>query len=168
MITDENILVDSFIINNLLSKQTDLQQKSTEFISKLEENNKLYASEFSAYEILRTTLENKVEASKEKLKIFTTIPLSKDRLDRATKLYSAYKLNDKTKNHLNSISDIDIFIGSIIFTDKKGLLLTADFNDFPRPFFREKAVHRIEYKRERGGLGSIYYYLLEANLESIF
>lgn len=80
-------------------------------------------------------------------------------------LYSAYAKQPRLKGCLNSISDCDIFIGSLIFTKFKPYLLTADYWDFPRPLFTEKEIFPIEFTKNKGQKTCIYYYLLEANLK---
>lgn len=57
----------------------------------------------------------------------------------------------------------DIFIGSLIFTNNDTYLLTADYKDFPRPFFRECEIWNIECD-EKGHKSCLYYYLLKPNL----
>jgi len=162
------ILIDSCIINYLLSSETDLAAKTVSFLEDLLKNeNELYVSEYTRHEVLRGASETKAQKAKELLKNFVTVPQSSERLERATQLYNAYNNNEKTRNALNSISDIDVFIGSLIFTSNKALLLTADYNDFPRPFFKEIESTRIDYGKSRGNKSCQYYYLLEANLGAI-
>jgi len=168
MVEKKPILIDSCIINYLLSNETDLAAETISFLEDLlKYENELYVSEFTHHEVLRGASETKAQKAKELLKTFATVPQSPQRLKRATQLYNAYNNNEKTRNSLNSISDIDVFIGSLIFTSNKALLLTADYHDFPRPFFKEIENTRIEYGKIRGNKSCQYYYLLEANLESI-
>lgn len=169
MIKEKDILIDSCIINyGSSSKKKDLAIKTSEILTDLiTRKNSLWISEFSVYEILRGANETKKYKAQEYLKLFKNIENSKERLDRATKLYSAYSKNPKVREILHSISDIDIFIGSLIFTDQQPLLLTCDYDDFPRPFFTEKDCLRVEYKNNKNRKECLYYYFLQANLESI-
>ncbi len=166
MIKGKAILLDSCVIQYSLSKEKGLLKATVDLIEELIQNdNKLYVSEFSYYELLRSaSTENKAKVLEE-LDHYEKIPQSADRLERATLLYSAYLKEGSIKSVLNSISDMDVFIGSLVFTDSAPLLLTADFNDYPRPFFKETEVKSLEYKKGRGHKCTQYYYFLEANLE---
>ncbi len=168
MVGKRPILIDSCIINYLLSNETGLAAKTLSLLEDLLKNeNELYVSEFTHHEVLRGASEEKTKKAQELLKNFVTVPPSPQRLERATQLYTAYNGNEKVRNSLQSISDIDVFIGSLIFTSNKALLLTADYFDFPRPFFKEAGITQINYVKNRGNKTSIYYYLLEGNLDAI-
>lgn len=165
MIKSSYILLDTCIVNALLSEEQFLQNK-IDFILKqfLKDGNVLCVSEFSRYELLRSASKAREIDCANMLKKFSVIPHSSERLSRATYLYGLYKNEPSVKNILHSISDVDIFIGSLIFTDQKPYLLTADFADFPRPFFVEKDIFPIEFRRPRGNMNCLYYYLLQANV----
>lgn len=170
MIRNSAILLDSCIINNLGSKEKSLNNITFKLLERLaSNNNELYISEFTYYETLRGASDTKRQTTEKSINsYFKKVPQNKDRLERAIKLYSAYQRRPEIKNFLNSISDIDVFIGSLIFTKQKPLLLTADFCDFPRPLFKEKDYVRIEYTKKRHNKTCQYYYFLEANLEALF
>ena len=169
MIKEQHILVDTCIISYLLSNKKELVEQTKEYLDQLmNNNNKLAISNFSVYEILRNIDPNKRDEAEEILDRFIQVDHNEERQKRATLLYSAYENDSKIKSKKHSISDIDIFIGSLIFTKDKPYLLTADYCDFPRPFFVESSIKRIEYKEKNGNRKCIYYYLLEPNLESIF
>lgn len=169
MIKNKPILLDTCVINNLLSKEKLLAEKTERLlVDLLKNNNDLYFSQLTNYELLRGAPDEKKKKAERLLGYFIEVPFSKERLERATRLYTAYVQNKATKSIFSSISDIDIFIGALIFTKQKPLLLTADFNDFPRPFFREKSLGTIEYERKRGNKCCQYYYFLEANLKELF
>ena len=71
------ILIDSCIINYLLSKETDLAVKTDEFLDDLLKNeNELYVSEYTRHEILRGASEDKTQKAKELLKTFIAVPQS--------------------------------------------------------------------------------------------
>jgi predicted nucleic acid-binding protein len=169
MTENKAILVDSCIINNLASKQKDLAQQTFELIKQLTNSkNSLFISEFSYYELLRTSSQSTKTKTLNFIEQYTIVPQSKERLERAALLYTAYKNHNPAKNILHSISDIDIFIGSLIFTKHQPLLLTSDYYDFPRPFFMEKMLKRIEYKRKGKVPKNIYYYFFKADLKTVF
>jgi predicted nucleic acid-binding protein len=167
MIENSFILLDSCIINYLSSKDDVFSENINILIQNLiNRNNQLCVSQFTYYEVLRGASDSKKIKIKEDLKKFIVIGHSVARQSRAIKLYSAYKQVPEVCKHMNSISDIDIFIGSLIFTDKQPLLLTGDYNDFPRPFFREVDVFMLERK---SGKREVCYFLegdLELFLES--
>ncbi|MBI5753676.1 hypothetical protein HZA40_00850 [Candidatus Peregrinibacteria bacterium] len=165
MIKNSHILFDTCILNNLLSKEFFLRDQTKLLFKELTNlGNILYVSEFTKYELLRDANLNKKMAFGELLNTFRVITNSRDRLERAVKLYESYKHEPSINSILHSISDVDIFIGSLIFTDQKPYLLTADFADFPRPFFVERDIFPIEFRRPRGNMNCLYYYLLQANI----
>lgn len=166
MVKNAHILVDTCILSNLLSKEVGLAKETTILVEALTANgNKLYVSEYSYYELLRSATPEQRKKCESLLEGFAIIPHSRERLERAVILYSRYKEKMDVKQRVNSVSDIDIFIGSLIFTDKGTYLLTADFNDFPRPIFYEEEVHRIEFVRKNTQKVCFYYYILGANLD---
>ncbi len=162
------ILLDSCIISNLAGKQKNLAGDTFNLIKQLTEaKNSLYISEFTYYELIRSATPITRTKTLDLIKEYPIVPSNRTRLERAALLYSSYKNHEAIKKNLHSISDIDIFIGSLIFTRHKPLLLTADYNDFPRPFFIEKARKRMEFQNNRGNMQSIYYYFFEADLDAI-
>lgn len=165
MLKNAHILLDTCIINNLLSKEAELVSKTQNILQGLlSGKNSLYISHFTKYELLRSTTEEKKAQCEKEIKKLVQIETNDARLNRASHLYSLYKNHVEIKSQLQSISDIDIFIGSLIFTTGNAYLLTADYWGYPRPFFLEKEVWSIEYKRNVGQKSFVYYYLLEANL----
>lgn len=165
MIKNSYILLDTCFVNNLLSKEISLVDQTKSFVDQLLKNrNVLCVSEFTRYELLRDASITKKVECENILKEFLIIPNNNERLNRAINLYELYKNEPSTNNTLHSISDIDIFIGSLAFTEQKPYLLTADFADFPRPFFVERDIFPIEFRRPRGNMNCLYYYLLQANI----
>lgn len=166
MTEGSHILLDTCILNGLLSKEAGLAQETKKIFNMLSENdNTFYISEFTRYELLRSAPSSKKSVCENLLDELILIKNSPERLNRAVYLYSQYKNHKQVKNRLHSISDVDVFIGSLIFTDQKPCLLTADYQDFPRPFFREKDIFRLEFNKKGSQKSCIYYYLLEANLD---
>lgn len=168
MIKKSAILLDTCILQNLLSKEVDLATRTKDLLEDLYKENTFYISEFSKYELLRGANEEQSKKAELILNAFEGISNSPERLARATALYTAYSSQPRIKNSLHSISDIDIFIGSLIFTDQKPYLLTADYFDFPRPFFIEEQRWGIKFKKKKGSGSCIYYYLLRADLDLLF
>lgn len=165
MIKNSHILFDTCILNNLLGKEVFLRNQTELLFNEFSNlENILYVSEFTRYELLRDANPGKKQDCEALLNLFRVIPNSPERLGRSIKLYESYKHEPSINNILHSISDVDIFIGSLIFTDQKPYILTADFADFPRPFFIEKDIFPIEFRRPRGNMNCLYYYLLHANI----
>lgn len=165
MIKNSYILLDTCFVNNLLGKEVFLVNQTKSLINQfLKNQNILCVSEFTKYELLRDASSTRKDECENILKAFTIIPNNNERLNRAINLYGLYKNEPSIKNILHSISDVDILIGSLAFTDQKPYLLTADFADFPRPFFIEKDIFPIEFRRPRGNMNCLYYYLLQANI----
>jgi predicted nucleic acid-binding protein len=168
MIAGKAILLDSCIINYGLSKQKDLADKTNSFLDGLLlANNRFYISQFTPFEILKGIDERKKPQAESLLQNFGSVPQTQERIERATRLYSAYCKEPALKSYINAISDIDVLIGALIFTEHEPYLLTADFNDFPRPFFQEVGSQRIDYQKENGQRAGIYYYFLKANLGAL-
>lgn len=165
MIKNSYILLDTCIVNGLLSKESSFKDQ-VDFILKrfLKDQNLLCVSEFTKYELLRDASAIKKLEGENILKDFSVIPHNEERLYRSIRLYELYKNEPTVNSILHSISDVDVFIGSLIFTEQKPYLLTADFADFPRPFFVERDIFPIEFRRPRGHLNCLYYYLLQANI----
>lgn len=169
MIRKSAILLDTCILSNLLSKEEGLAKETKELLRNLyEQENTFYISEFSIFELLRGANDSQKKKADSILNAVEIVPNSLSRLKRAIALHNAYSSTPRIKNSLHSISDVDVFIGSLIFTDQKPYLLTADFFDFPRPFFTEEQIWNIDFKRKKGNRACIYYYLLQANLDLLF
>lgn len=169
MIKSSFILLDTCILSNLLSKEEDLAKQTKELLRALYENgNVFYISEFSKYELLRGANEAQKKKANAILNELEVVPNSSARLDRATALHTAYISVPRIKNSLHSISDVDIFIGALIFTDQKPYLLTADYFDFPRPFFIEEQRWNMDFKKKKGNRQCIHYYLLQADTDLLF
>ena len=169
MIINSPILLDTCILSNLLSKEEGLAEETTNLLRKLyRQGNTFYISEFSRYELLRGANEKQTKKTNSILKDLTIVLNSHERLDRATALHTAYSSIPQIKNSLHSISDVDIFIGSLVFTDQKPYLLTADYFDFPRPFFIEKQIWNIDFQKKKGNRTCIHYYLLQADIDLLF
>lgn len=167
MINNSHILLDTNILSYLLSTRADLKTKTRDLINKLiDSGNKFYISEFTHYELLRDISDSKRKRCKSLLDFFITINNDADRLDRSTRLYTRYKNVPNVKRMMHGISDVDVFIGSLIFTDEKPFLLTADYTDFPRPFFREVDCWQIKFKNKKGKSRSINYNLLQADIST--
>lgn len=167
MIKDSAILLDTCIVSNLSSKENNLVEKTQELIFELHKHNNLYISQFSKYELLKGNNEKNSKIIFKIISNFKIIENNEDRLNRAANLYRAYNNNANVRKTLSSISDVDIFIGSLIFKKENTYLLTADYFDFPRPFFLEKKHWDIKFIKNKGNPIAIYYYLLKANLQTI-
>lgn len=172
-IRSQHILVDFCIVEYLLSTNKSLANEVGEHLTELRKNgNNLYVSELTYFELLRDINdENKGKAYLE-LQSFKKIAVTDDRIKKATVLYGKYKRHQSISTYLKSISDCDVLIGALIFNKFKPLLLTADYWDFPRPFFIEKKIDRVEYSKGRKGQegeikSSIYFYYLEADLQTL-
>lgn len=163
-----HILIDTCIFNNLHSKQTELANKTATLLASLIENgNRLYFSEFTRHELLRGATSPKRLKIESSLNLFLEVHSTPQRIERATQLFNSYKHGPVKPIDMHSPSDIDLFIGALIFTHNHPLLLTADYNDFPRPFFTEKHIERIEFQKKGNTKQSLYYYFLQANLKTI-
>lgn len=124
-------------------------------------------SHISIFEAIKSTSINGAKQFEEKLngsqteRPFKRYPLDLDTLMSSAILYNIYSLCDQTKPILNAISQPDLFIAATaILTDS--LILTADCNHYPRPFFKEIEEIEINY-RSKNHPKSIFVMLLEPN-----
>ncbi len=164
----KEILVDSNVINHALSRETSLKTATSSLIEILlsdEYSNNLYISVFTYYELLKGATESKRAEVENYIEKFKLIPWDTTRINRTAHLFTKYKNHKQIKNIIDSISTADIVNGSLIFTEIQPMLLTCDYNDYPRPFFTEKYLYKIEYTKGRGNKSCQYCYFLEANLD---
>lgn len=172
-IYSKHILLDSCVVEYLLSTNKSLANKVGDQLAELRKNGKsLYISELTYFELLRDISDENKEKANITLQSFIKIPVTDERIKKATVLYGRYKKHQSISKYLQSISDCDVLIGSLIFNKYQPLLLTADYWDFPRPFFVEKKIERIEYLKKRKGQkgdikSSIYFYYLGADLKTL-
>lgn len=165
-IRNRYILLDSCIIQYLASEKKELAGKINDLLVSLKtQGNFLCISDFSYFEILRGLSEEKKDDVLKFLNGFVVVKTNLERLKRAGNLYSKYRKNPYINKIISNISDGDLIIGSLIFTKDQPLLLTADYLGFPRPFFVESEVERIEYKNGPR-FQSLYLYNLKPNLEA--
>jgi predicted nucleic acid-binding protein len=165
--TGDYFIIDSCIIQYLLSNIVELREKVKDLIKNLESSgNKLYISEYSKFEIIRGLNEERIGEAYKIFDRFAKVPLEEKRLLKAARYFTKLQNNPKTRSLVQnkSISDGDIHIGSLAMNEVRPKLLTADYDGFPRPFFHEYGVERISYLR-KGKHASLYIYCLVANPE---
>jgi len=164
--TGDNFIIDSCIIQYLLSNIVELREKVKDLIQLLRsQNNKLYISDYSKFEIIRGLNEDGIKEAHEVFDSFIKVPLEEKRLLKAARYFTKLQNNPKTRSLVQnkSISDGDIHIGSLAMNEVRPKLLTADYDGFPRPFFHEFGVERIGYLR-KGKHASLYPYSSISNL----
>ena len=165
--TGDHFIIDSCIIQYLLTNISELREKVSELIQLLrKQNNKLYISDYTKFEIIRGLNEEDIRGAYQVFDSFIKVPLEEKRLLKAARYFTKLQNNPKTRSLVQnkSISDGDIHIGSLAMNEVRPKLLTADYDGFPRPFFHEYGVERISYLR-KGKHASLYIYCLVANPE---
>lgn len=161
LLRDRNVILDTCILQYL--NDSLIGPQLTELLTILtRQNNKFYFSDFSTYELFRECPKDKETQLDAVWNRFTRYQVDGRVTRFAAQLASAYKTYGLGTA---SINDGDRMIAATTIITKS-LILTADSNDFPRPFFKENHIQEIYYKKkDRKTLLMIY--LLEPYYEAI-
>lgn len=119
-------------------------------------------SEITIYELLCGTNSTQRVNGRAILQQFTRYGINQDILSFCSYLQTWYRQN---LTHYQSISTADIIIAATAMFISSGIL-TADCNDFPRPFFSEERILTMEY-RHKNKMRMIPLYVLLPNEEVI-
>lgn len=150
---NKGIILDTCILQYLDKK--DLKEKVFFVLSKLiKENNILRMSDYSTYELFSGCYKEKESILLSIWKKYKRYVVNTKVLQYAAHFSTLYK--EKVKNL--TISEADKIIGATAFLTNS-LIFTADFNDFPRPFFAEKYKFIIKYKHKNKKIPLIFYFL---------
>lgn len=116
-------------------------------------NLQFTVSDISIYEAQRKIPTGKHMESVNFLDAFPRFPIEKIILTLTGSVVSCYHDHDMTKSHSSEISLQDS-INAASCLASGALLVTADYNDYPRPFFNE--VYRWDIANEKGNSQKIY------------
>lgn len=97
----------------------------------------LVTTQYSRFELFRGMVSSRIPAAKTLFEAFECIELNGDVFKIAAALSTCYKNDEATKSRASSFSDGDVIIGSAAFVNSLAVV-TADLNDFPRPYFTEE------------------------------
>lgn len=138
-ILDTNILQYG-VSRTLHDEVADLLPK----ITKLEID--LVISSFSVFEVYRGLSKSKIPVTRELVASITALESDYDTHRIAAVLYSCYQFHESTKGR--KYEDGDIIIGATAI-QYNSAILTANVNDFPRPFFVEAESYIIERSSDK-------------------
>ena len=168
------ILLDTCILRYLSSENNnDLAQKVANYLIELRDRGfTLAISDISIYELLEGVSQKREAKLLEVLNIFDNFLVERRDLIAGAELHDLYRIQSKTNK---SGSPNEVKPGNIETVDKiiaatsifaVAPILTADGNDFPRPFFFEHEVRKIEFL-DKGKLKVLVLYLLNPEYDVI-
>lgn len=135
------ILADTNILQYGVSKlHADLIAKIYETLK--QESYVLTVSDYTVFEIYRGLAINRIRNVKNLVDDQLSINVDNQTFKIAAALSTCYRRHDSTKVYADRYSDGDIVLAATAFRHNM-LLLTANGNDFPRPFFEELAMPSI-------------------------
>lgn len=127
-------VLDTCILDYAFKRHTKGQ-----VITLLQEIGGLYrpvVSEYVRFEIYRGLAMEKIPNAKQVVDQFTAYAVDKSVLDIAAALTTCYEYDEATKRQRKAISDGDLIIAATAFKYHM-LVITANRNDFPAPYFSE-------------------------------
>lgn len=133
-------LVDSNVIDYALKPATKLL--AVDILNIVSKKHEIVTSEYVRFEVYRGLAMSKVPDAKRLLSSFTALGVDRGILDVAAALTTCYECDDQTKAYRKSFSDGDIIIAATAFKHKL-LVITANRNDFPAPYFTEITKHTL-------------------------
>ena len=154
------VVLDTCILQYL--DKTSLKDLIFKILDKLiENNNTIRVSDYSSYELFCGCKKEKEVVLALIWRKFNRYVVNTKVLQAAAHLSTFYGV----KNGCRHIGDGDKIIGATAFLTKS-LIFTANFNDFPRPFFSEKEKIFLKYKK-RGKTIPLLVYFLKPEVEII-
>lgn len=141
-------ILDTNIIDYGL--KPDYAESVASLIRELSKEFDLTTTQYSRFELFRGMNSEKIPAAKVLFDSFACVDIDGDVFKTAAALSTCYKNDLATKSRAGSFSDGDILIASASFI-ANSVIVTADVNDFPRPYFLEHASsnHRIVSSRKK-------------------
>lgn len=157
----QDIIFDTCILNYNGNPQI-FPQLNTYYLDLLKRQFILAISEITIFELLQDATIKKESEAINILSFFKTYQINSTLLTAAAQLSTLYK-EEKIPNQQISTADKIIGATSIL---TGSLILTADVNDFPRPFFLE-AEEKLLYHKEKSKTKMIALQLLRPNQNMI-
>lgn len=133
-------LIDSNVIDYALKPAT--KPLAVDILDAVSKRHEIVTSEYVRFEVYRGLAMPKVPDAKLLLDSFTALSVDRSILDVAAALTACYECDDQTKAYRKSFSDGDIIIAATAFKHRL-LVVTANRNDFPAPYFTEVAKHTL-------------------------
>lgn len=155
------LILDTNILQLIGSKPTERSLKVVDYIVEIAKQGYERAiSDITAYEALQRCSKTKEKEVLKQMDVFTQLEVSKKVLVTTAWLADLYR-GEKVPD--SQISDCDKIIASTAILTGS-FILTANGNDFPRPFFSEKEKRLIQYRDKARDLLNVIY-LLEPDLD---
>jgi len=139
----QDIIFDTCILNYNGNQQI-FPQLNNYYLDLLNRKFILTISEITIFELLQDATVKKETSAIHILSFFKTYQINSRLLTAAAQLSTLYK-EEKIPNQ--QISTADKIIGATAILTGS-LILTADVNDFPRPFFQEAEERHLFYKNK--------------------
>jgi predicted nucleic acid-binding protein len=153
-VTKKLLLVDTNVISHALTPSQTAAY--AELFKKLEKQYRFAVTGYTKYELLCSSSKEKQAKiheyiAEEMLLIFLSQPL----MDFSARLYNLYMAHKSTRGKVIGVGDITNAALSII---KNCPIITIDNNDYPRPFFKDRARRRVKYvsRKDREITDTIY------------
>lgn len=148
---NKKLLLDTNIIEYSLNKNIGIPLNKDLLKLRLK-GYSFYLSDFSAYELLKGADEEKTLKIFEIVKLFPRFQVSINVLNTAALFENLYKLQHKIEGQNDDYgkkryTDVDKIIAATSCLENTDLL-TADTNDYPRPYFKEVEWIKVFYTRK--------------------
>ncbi len=127
-ILDTNILDYGF--------KPDYATSVANLLTQLSQQYDLVTTQFTRFELFRGMSSSRIPDAKLLFDSFNCIDVTGDIFKIAAALSTCYKNDKATSSRASSYSDGDIIIGAAGFVSDAAII-TANVNDFPRPYFEE-------------------------------
>lgn len=153
----KTLILDTNVIHNAVSKR--LQAQTVELLNIITKDYpKLTISEYTVFEIYRGLGKEKIPKVRELVNGFDALGVDSSIIKIAAALYSCYQNYPSTKS--KKYEDGDVIIGATSLRYNTPIL-TANGNDFPRPFFTEVSSHKLK----RAGRADIVVQILQPDIK---
>lgn len=142
----EIAIVDTNILH--YGSDPNFASSVAELIKKLSEKYALVTTDYSVLELYRGLSIDKIPNTNIFFDSFTRLPVNKDIYKTAAALSTCYGNDEATKAYYGRYSDGDIIIAATAFVNN-ACIVTADLNDFPRPYFHEAEHHSLIISKKK-------------------
>lgn len=142
------VIVDTNILQYGVSRSLKLEVEDLLNQVRMHRPN-LRISSFTKFEVYRGLNKPKIEPTRKLVRSFKPISVDDDTFRIAAVLYSCYQNHTATKSKNKQADDGDIVIAATAIRHNTPIL-TANGNDFPRPFFQECSPRLTLTKPDKG------------------
>lgn len=140
-------ILDTCLIDYSIKESTRVS--AVGFLSALDATHSLSISIYTRFEIYRGSSMKTARLAADVLQGFGAVSIDKRTIDTASALFTCYQQDQDISKRIKSISDGDFIIGAVAFTSG-ARVITANRDDFPFPYFKEKKTHQLSQKSKTG------------------